>query len=86
MVSAFLAVTLARLILVQAYPALLFKIVLTGTAGGTVDIFARGITTELQRYLSQSVLAHHKSDADANICSEFIANAPYFSSRAGTYE
>ena len=59
----------------QSFPTKPIKIVVPFPAGGTVDFFARVISTKLSEALGQSVLVENRAGAGGNIAAEAVAKA-----------
>jgi len=59
----------------QPFPTKPIKIVVPFPAGGTVDFFARVISTKLSEALGQSVLVENRAGAGGNIAAEAVAKA-----------
>ena len=59
----------------QAFPTKPIKIIVPFPAGGTVDFFARVISTKLSDALGQSVLVENRAGAGGNIAAEAVAKA-----------
>ena len=59
----------------QPFPSKPIKIIVPFPAGGTVDFFARVISTKLSEALGQSVLVENRSGAGGNIAAEAVAKA-----------
>jgi tripartite-type tricarboxylate transporter receptor subunit TctC len=59
----------------QSFPTKPIKIIVPFPAGGTVDFFARVISTKLSEALGQSVLVENRAGAGGNIAAEAVAKA-----------
>jgi tripartite-type tricarboxylate transporter receptor subunit TctC len=59
----------------QTFPVKPIKIIVPFPAGGTVDFFARVISTKLSDALGQSVLVENRAGAGGNIAAEAVAKA-----------
>ncbi len=59
----------------QPFPTKPIKIIVPFPAGGTVDFFARVISTKLSDALGQSVLVENRAGAGGNIAAEAVAKA-----------
>ena len=59
----------------QSFPTKPIKIIVPFPAGGTVDFFARVISTKLSDALGQSVLVENRAGAGGNIATEAVAKA-----------
>ena len=59
----------------QPFPTKPIKIIVPFPAGGTVDFFARVISTKLSEALGQSVLVENRAGAGGNIAAEAVAKA-----------
>jgi len=59
----------------QPFPSKPIKIIVPFPAGGTVDFFARVISTKLSEALGQSVLVENRAGAGGNIAAEAVAKA-----------
>lgn len=59
----------------QPFPNKPIKIIVPFPAGGTVDFFARVVSTKLSDALGQSVLVENKAGAGGNIAAEAVAKA-----------
>jgi tripartite-type tricarboxylate transporter receptor subunit TctC len=59
----------------QTFPTKPIKIIVPFPAGGTVDFFARVISTKLSDALGQSVLVENRAGAGGNIAAEAVAKA-----------
>ncbi len=59
----------------QSFPTKPLKIIVPFPAGGTVDFFARVISTKLSEALGQSVLVENRAGAGGNIAAEAVAKA-----------
>ena len=59
----------------QSFPTKPIKIIVPFPAGGTVDFFARVISTKLSDALGQSVLVENRAGAGGNIAAEAVAKA-----------
>ena len=59
----------------QPFPTKPIKIIVPFPAGGTVDFFARVISTKLSDALGQSVLVENRAGAGGNIAAESVAKA-----------
>ena len=70
-----LALIFAATASAQSFPTKPIKIVVPFPAGGTVDFFARVISTKLSEALGQSVLVENRAGAGGNIAAEAVAKA-----------
>jgi tripartite-type tricarboxylate transporter receptor subunit TctC len=59
----------------QTFPSKPIKIIVPFPAGGTVDFFARVISSKLSDALGQSVLVENRAGAGGNIAAEAVAKA-----------
>ena len=59
----------------QPFPSKPIQIIVPFPAGGTVDFFARVISTKLSDALGQSVLVENRAGAGGNIAAEAVAKA-----------
>jgi tripartite-type tricarboxylate transporter receptor subunit TctC len=59
----------------QPFPSKPIKIIVPFPAGGTVDFFARVISTKLSEALGQSVLVENRAGAGGNIAAEAVTKA-----------
>jgi tripartite-type tricarboxylate transporter receptor subunit TctC len=78
----FLQLFLSALVLIfattahaQSFPTKPIKVIVPFPAGGTVDFFARVISTKLSEALGQSVLVENRAGAGGNIAAEAVAKA-----------
>ena len=60
----------------QAWPTRPVKVIVPYPAGGVVDVMARAVTIRLAADLGQPFVVDAKPGAQANIATEFVANAP----------
>ncbi len=70
-----LALMVAATVNAQPFPTKPIKIIVPFPAGGTVDFFARVISTKLSDALGQSVLVENRAGAGGNIAAEAVAKA-----------
>jgi len=70
-----LALIFAATASAQSFPTKPIKIIVPFPAGGTVDFFARVISTKLSDALGQSVLVENRAGAGGNIAAEAVAKA-----------
>ena len=70
-----LALIFAATASAQSFPTKPLKIIVPFPAGGTVDFFARVISTKLSEALGQSVLVENRAGAGGNIAAEAVAKA-----------
>ena len=70
-----LALIFAATASAQSFPTKPIKIIVPFPAGGTVDFFARVISTKLSEALGQSVLVENRAGAGGNIAAEAVAKA-----------
>ena len=70
-----LALIFAATASAQSFPTKPIKIIGPFPAGGTVDFFARVISTKLSDALGQSVLVENRAGAGGNIAAEAVAKA-----------
>jgi tripartite-type tricarboxylate transporter receptor subunit TctC len=70
-----LALIFAATASAQSFPTKPIKIIVPFPAGGTVDFFARVISTKLSEALGQSVLVENRAGAGGNIPAEAVAKA-----------
>jgi tripartite-type tricarboxylate transporter receptor subunit TctC len=70
-----LALIFAATASAQPFPTKPIKIIVPFPAGGTVDFFARVISTKLSEALGQSVLVENRAGAGGNIAAEAVAKA-----------
>lgn len=59
----------------EKYPAKPVNLILTVSAGGSVDAVARMLGADLTQALGQPVLVQNRAGAGGNIAAEFVANA-----------
>jgi tripartite-type tricarboxylate transporter receptor subunit TctC len=60
----------------QTFPAKPVNLVVTVTAGGSIDAVARLLAPELGGALGQTVIVQNKPGAGGNIAAEYVAKAP----------
>ncbi len=60
----------------QGWPSRPVKVIVPYPAGGVVDVMARAVTIRLAADLGQPFVVDAKPGAQANIATEFVANAP----------
>jgi tripartite-type tricarboxylate transporter receptor subunit TctC len=60
----------------QSFPSKPIKMVVPFPAGGTVDFFARVVSTKLSESLGQPVLVENRAGAGGNIAVEAVAKSP----------
>ena len=60
----------------QGWPTRPVKVIVPYPAGGVVDVMARAVTIRLAADLGQPFVVDAKPGAQANIATEFVANAP----------
>ena len=70
-----LALIFAATASAQPFPTKPIQIIVPFPAGGTVDFFARVISTKLSEALGQSVLVENRAGAGGNIAAEAVAKA-----------
>ena len=70
-----LALIFAATASAQSFPTKPLKIIVPFPTGGTVDFFARVISTKLSEALGQSVLVENRAGAGGNIAAEAVAKA-----------
>jgi len=70
-----LALIFAATASAQSFPTKPIKIIVPFPAGGTVDFFARVISTKLSEALGQLVLVENRAGAGGNIAAEAVAKA-----------
>jgi len=59
----------------QAWPAKAVRVVVTVSAGGSIDTIARAIAEELQRDLGQPFAVENRPGANGNLAAEHVARA-----------
>jgi len=59
----------------QTYPTKVVSIVVPFPAGGTADVFARGIAPKLSAAWGQPVIVENRAGAGGNIAAEYVARA-----------
>ncbi len=62
--------------LAQEYPASTIRLVVPYSAGGPIDLVARGLAERMSEHLRQSVVVENKPGADEIIASSAVARAP----------
>ncbi len=68
--------TMAGSALAQTWPARPVRVIVPYPAGGVVDVMTRAVTIKLAADLGQPFVVEAKPGAQANIATEFVANAP----------
>jgi tripartite-type tricarboxylate transporter receptor subunit TctC len=74
--TACLCLTVAGTVAAQGWPARPVKVIVPYPAGGVVDVMTRAVTIKLAADLGQPFVVESKPGAQANIATEFVANAP----------
>ena len=72
---AFLLMSLTAAVSAQTYPSKPIKIIVPFPAGGTVDFFARVVSTKLTESMGQPVLVENRAGASGNIAAEVVAKS-----------
>ena len=57
------------------YPTKPVQIIVTVSAGGSIDTIARSIAEELSKNVGQPVLVENRPGANGNIAAEYVARA-----------
>ncbi|MDO9279005.1 MAG: tripartite tricarboxylate transporter substrate binding protein [Polaromonas sp.] len=72
---AFLLMSVSVVACAQTYPSKPIKIIVPFPAGGTVDFFARVVSTKLTESMGQPVLVENRAGAGGNIAAEVVAKS-----------
>jgi tripartite-type tricarboxylate transporter receptor subunit TctC len=72
---AFLLMSVSVIACAQTYPSKPIKIIVPFPAGGTVDFFARVVSTKLTESMGQPVLVENRAGAGGNIAAEVVAKS-----------